>query len=104
MELRDWQVECIDLALEEYTNGKNHFLALATPGAGKTIMASALANELINQDLVDIVICFSPSSVVCVDFSHELESVIGEKFDGLLGSKGQSLTYQTLRVAQDIPL
>ncbi len=96
MKLRDWQAECIDLAVEKYTNGKNHFLALATPGAGKTIMASALANELINRDLVDIVICFSPSSVVCVDFSQELESVIGEKFDGLLGSKGQSLTYQTL--------
>jgi superfamily II DNA or RNA helicase len=96
MKLRDWQAECIDLALEKYTHGKNHFLALATPGAGKTIMASALANELINRDLVDIVICFSPSSVVCVDFSQELESVIGEKFDGLLGSKGQSLTYQTL--------
>ena len=53
MKLRDWQVECIDLALEKYTRGKSHFLALATPGAGKTIMASALANELMNRDLVD---------------------------------------------------
>jgi superfamily II DNA or RNA helicase len=96
MKLRDWQAECIGLALDKYSGGKNHFLALATPGAGKTIMASALANELINRDLVDIVICFSPSSVVCIDFSQELERVIGEKFDGLLGSKGQSLTYQTL--------
>jgi superfamily II DNA or RNA helicase len=96
MKLRNWQAECIDLALEKYTSGKNHFLALATPGAGKTIMASVLANELINRGLIEIVICFSPSSVVCVDFSQELENVIGEKFDGLLGSKGQSLTYQTL--------
>jgi len=96
MKLRDWQAECIDLALKKYTVGKKHFLALATPGAGKTIMASYLANELINRDLVDIVICFSPSAVVSIDFRNELESVVGEKFDGLLCSKGQSLTYQTL--------
>lgn len=96
MKLRNWQAECIDLALEKYTSGQNHFLALATPGAGKTIMASALADELMSQALVDIVICFSPSSVVCVDFSQELESIVGAKFDGLLGSKGQSLTYQTM--------
>lgn len=96
MKLRNWQAECINLALDKYTFGRKHFLALATPGAGKTFMASVLANEMINRDLADIVICFSPSSVVSVDFSHALESVIGEKFDGLLGSKGQSLTYQSL--------
>jgi superfamily II DNA or RNA helicase len=96
MKLRNWQTECINLALDKYSCGKRHFLALATPGAGKTIMASVLAKEVINRDLVDIVICFSPSSVVCADFSQELESIVGDKFDGLLGSKGQSLTYQSL--------
>lgn len=96
MKLRNWQIECINLALDKYSCGKKHFLALATPGAGKTIMASALAKEVLRKDLVDIVLCFSPYSVVCADFSQELESIIGEKFDGLLGSKGQSLTYQSL--------
>jgi superfamily II DNA or RNA helicase len=96
MKLRYWQNECINLALDTYIGGKKHFLALATPGAGKTFMASVLADRMLKRDLADIVICFSPSSVVCLDFSQTLESVIGEKFDGLLGSKGQSLTYQSL--------
>lgn len=101
MKLRNWQAKCINLALDKYTCGKKHFLALATPGAGKTFMASALADKMIKRDLADIVICFSPSSVVCVDFSQTLESVIGEKFDGLLGSKGHSLTYQSMQYLDD---
>ncbi|TWX68057.1 DEAD/DEAH box helicase [Colwellia demingiae] len=97
MEKRKWQAECINLALDKYTSGNKHFLALATPGAGKTFMASALGNEIIKRELADIIICFSPSSVVCEDFSETLESVIGERFDGLLGSKGRSLTYQSMK-------
>ncbi|MFT6584781.1 MAG: superfamily II DNA or RNA helicase [Cognaticolwellia sp.] len=101
MKLRNWQSECIHLALDKYTSGKKHFLALATPGAGKTYMASALADKMLKRALADIVICFSPSSVVCVDFSETLENVIGEKFDGLLGSKGHSLTYQSMQYLED---
>ena len=47
MKLRNWQSECIYLALDKYTSGKKHFLALATPGAGKTYMASALADKML---------------------------------------------------------
>lgn len=97
MKLRDWQTECIQLALDNYTQGRKHFLTLATPGAGKTIMASALSKAMLEQDLIDLVICFSPSSVVCIDFSQTLKEVVGERFDGLLGSKGQSLTYQSMQ-------
>lgn len=42
MKLRVWQSECINLALNKYLDGQKHFLALATPGAGKTVMASEL--------------------------------------------------------------
>ena len=97
MKLRNWQIECIGLALQKYKSGLKHFLALATPGAGKTIMASALAKQMLENKLCDLVMCFSPSSVVCVDFSKALEEVIGEKFDGLMGSKGQSLTYLSMQ-------
>jgi superfamily II DNA or RNA helicase len=96
MKLRKWQSNCIDTALSKYTRSHNHFLALATPGAGKTIMATELASRLLEKNLVDIIICFSPSSIVSQDFTESLQSKINEQFDGLMGAKGRSLTYQTL--------
>jgi len=101
MKLRKWQSECINKALEQYLNGLSHFLALATPGAGKTMMASALAEQLLKNDLVDLIICFSPSSIVCKDFSENLQLVIQERFDGLMGARGHSLTYQNLQYLDD---
>tara|TARA_R110000737_G_scaffold207884_1_gene225733 strand:- start:4485 stop:5918 length:1434 start_codon:yes stop_codon:yes gene_type:complete len=97
MKLRQWQVGCINKALKQYTNESNHFLALATPGAGKTLMASELADQLLKNNLVDLIICFSPSSIVSQDFSQSLQLRINERFDGLLGAKGHSLTYQSLQ-------
>lgn len=97
MKLRQWQSECIDLALKRYRSGQSHFLTLATPGAGKTIMASELADKLLKNDLIDLVICFSPSSIVASDFRESLYIRTQERFDGLIGAKGRSLTYQSLQ-------
>jgi superfamily II DNA or RNA helicase len=97
MKLRQWQVSCINKALKQYLNGNSHFLALATPGAGKTLMASELADQLLKNNLIDLIICFSPSSIVSQDFSESLQLRINERFDGLLGAKGHSLTYQSLQ-------
>lgn len=97
MKLRQWQDNCVNRALKLYSNGNNHFLALATPGAGKTLMASELADQLFKKDFVDLIICFSPSSIVSQDFSQSLQLRINERFDGLLGAKGHSLTYQNLQ-------
>lgn len=49
MKLRKWQAACINVALTKYINGATHFLVLATPGAGKTVMASELANQLLSN-------------------------------------------------------
>jgi superfamily II DNA or RNA helicase len=97
MKLRAWQSECINLALKKYLDGQKHFLALATPGAGKTVMASELANHMLSNDRIDLVICFSPASIVASDFCESLQSITKERFDGLLGAKGRSLTYQSLQ-------
>ncbi|MBH0093440.1 DEAD/DEAH box helicase [Pseudoalteromonas sp. SCQQ13] len=97
MKLRQWQAECIDLALARYRSGNSHFLALATPGAGKTLMASELADQLLKNNLVDLVVCFSPSTIVAMDFSESLHLRTQERFDGLIGAKGRSLTYQNLQ-------
>ncbi|MDO6486262.1 DEAD/DEAH box helicase family protein [Colwellia sp. 6_MG-2023] len=101
MKLRQWQSECIELALKQYLDGYSHFLTLATPGAGKTLMASELANQLLTKGLVDLVICFSPSSIVSQDFSESLQLKTQERFDGLIGAKGRSLTYQNLQFLND---
>ena len=60
-------------------------------------MASTLANQLFDSNQIDLVICFSPSVVVAEDFRCELEQITGKRIDGLLGSAGTSLTYQSLR-------
>ena len=97
MKLREWQSDCIALALMQYQNNNSHFLALATPGSGKTIMASELASQLLRNNLIDLVICFSPSSIVSQDFSESLQLRTQERFDGLIGAKGRSLTYQSMQ-------
>lgn len=101
MKLRQWQDSCINKALKRYLNDNSHFLAIATPGSGKTLMASELADRLLKNDLIDLIICFSPSSIVSQDFSQSLQLRINERFDGLLGAKGHSLTYQNLQYLDD---
>lgn len=93
MKLRNWQSECIHSAISNY-DFKKHFLVLATPGAGKTIMASVLAKRLHDQDKIDLVLCFSPSSIVAHDFSGALTEQFKTHFDGAIGALGNSYTYQ----------
>ncbi len=96
MKLRKWQHECIQLALEKYKSGQNHFLVQATPAAGKTFMTANLADRLIKDSDIDLVLCFSPSSVVANEFSTVLSDITECSFDGKLGAKGQSITYQKM--------
>lgn len=97
MKLRSWQSECIHSAIEKYKT-KKHFLALATPGAGKTMMATVLAEKMYEKGKIDLVMCFSPSSIVANDFSQILSSQFNTHFDGTLGSMGDSFTYQSLNL------
>ena len=96
MSIRRWQRECIERALKQYQAGSVHFLCLATPGAGKTRMASLLAQRLFDLNLIDLVVCFSPSTIVATDFRGELQHQCGAPMDGLIGAKGCSLTYQAM--------
>ncbi|MFT6551322.1 MAG: superfamily II DNA or RNA helicase [Zhongshania marina] len=96
MQLRRWQQEAVVAALAKYETDHPHFLCLATPGAGKTFMASIIAKELMNAGKIDFVFCFSPSVNVATSFQLSLESQLNCRLDGLLGSKGRSLTYQSM--------
>ena len=96
MKLRRWQSRCIEQALDKFRGESNHFLCLATPGAGKTVMAATLAQRLLQLGMIDLVLCFSPSIIVASDFQKALELRTQSRMDGLLGSRGQSLTYQSM--------
>ena len=98
--LRKWQKQCVQQVLRKYRQGKRHFLCLATPGAGKTLMAAEVAKQLLDRKNIEFVLCFSPSKIVARDFQITLEKHLRNRLDGALGSIGSSYTYQGM---QSIP-
>ncbi|MFM2608102.1 DEAD/DEAH box helicase family protein [Vibrio chagasii] len=94
--MRQWQSECVELALNRYQKGQRHFLCLATPGAGKSVMAAEVASRLFKKDQIDFVICFSPSSAISKGLARTFKSHLNCRFDGVIGALGASYTYQCL--------
>ncbi len=95
MKLRQWQAECLDLALNHFDNIDKHFLCLATPGSGKTLMAAELAACLYDQGKIDLVLCFSPSTAICESIKNTFSLRFNARFDGIIGAVGSSYTYQS---------
>ncbi|MDA7086240.1 DEAD/DEAH box helicase family protein [Pseudomonas sp. SA3-5] len=93
--LRDWQKSCINKALEHF-NATPHFFCQATPGAGKTRMAAELASRLLDQDRIDLVMCFAPSCQVIEGFRSTFAAVLGRRLDGQIGAVGAAYTYQAM--------
>jgi superfamily II DNA or RNA helicase len=93
--LRDWQNSCINKALEHF-NATPHFFCQATPGAGKTRMAAELASRLLEQDRIDLVLCFAPSCQVVEGFRSTFAEVLGRRLDGQIGAVGAAYTYQAM--------
>jgi superfamily II DNA or RNA helicase len=100
MKLRNWQSECIAQALEHFESN-SHFFCQATPGAGKTTMATELAAELYEDDKVDFVLCFSPSISVSNGFHAALSKRFDRRFDGKVGAIGGTYTYQSMAYLND---
>ncbi|MCL1157583.1 DEAD/DEAH box helicase [Shewanella inventionis] len=96
MQLRKWQSECVNRALKHFNSKHRHFLCLATPGAGKTIMASEVAAQLLEEDLIDFVICFSPSINISQGIKFSFSKRLNCRFDGVIGAIGCSYTYQSM--------
>ncbi|WP_305811986.1 DEAD/DEAH box helicase [Photobacterium leiognathi] len=95
--LRPWQNDCIEIAMNKFASGSQHFLTQATPGAGKTLMAGHLAKRLFEKNLIDLVVCFSPSKEISDSIKEAFSSVLDCEFDGKIGSVGCSITYQSMR-------
>lgn len=100
IKLRNWQVRCVEKALDTYQI-QNHFLCLATPGAGKTVMASELAIRLLDQGDIDFVLCFSPSTEVNESIEQTFSKRLKRSFDGLIGAIGGVYTYQSMPSLSD---
>lgn len=99
--LRQWQVECSEKALQKFRTNQQHFFCQATPGAGKTVLAATVASRLLNNDMVDLVLCFSPSLTVSDGIKRTFSQILNCTFNGGLGSIGQSLTYQSIQFLND---
>ncbi|NUW71701.1 DEAD/DEAH box helicase family protein [Vibrio mediterranei] len=99
--LRLWQEECVAAALEKYKTSTRHFFCQATPGAGKTVMAAELTKCLIREDKIDLVLCFSPSSIVALGIKETFARHLNCSFDGGMGAVGASYTYQSIRFLDD---
>ncbi|PST87879.1 diguanylate cyclase [Photobacterium sp. NCIMB 13483] len=99
--LRKWQQECSERALEKYKANCSHFFCQATPGAGKTVLAATVASRLLRGDMVDLVLCFSPSLTVSDGIKKTFSHTLNCTFNGGLGSIGQSLTYQSIQFLND---
>ncbi len=99
--LRQWQSECVELALYHYQQGRSHFLCLATPGAGKSVMAAEVASRLFEQKAIDFVLCFSPSTAISQGLAHTFKKHLNCRFDGVIGALGASYTYQSLQFFDD---
>lgn len=99
--LRRWQQACLDAAEYKYISGGSHFFCQATPGAGKTVFAATLAKRLLEQNQVDLVLCFAPSRTVCEGIRHTFSIITGSDFSGGFGAIGGVYTYQTLSFKND---
>ncbi|MDH5922807.1 DEAD/DEAH box helicase family protein [Vibrio splendidus] len=99
--LRQWQIECSEKALLKFRTNQQHFFCQATPGAGKTVLAATVASRLLNNDMVDLVLCFSPSLTVSDGIKRTFSQILNCTFNGGLGSIGQSLTYQSIQFLND---
>ncbi|KAB0304177.1 diguanylate cyclase [Vibrio fortis] len=96
--LRAWQAECAAQAIEKFTlNKHSHFFCQATPGAGKTVMAAEVASRLFEREMIDLVLCFSPSLAVAEGMQKTFSWRLECSFNGGLGSLGGSYTYQSIR-------
>lgn len=96
MQLRHWQASCVDLALNRFSGGQRHFFVLATPGAGKTVMAATVAKELFIRGMIDYVVCFAPSISVLDGMRSTFSSILNRPMHGQLGAAGGVFSYQYL--------
>lgn len=59
-------------------------------------MAAEVAARLLEQNLIDFVLCFSPSINISQGIKHTFSKRLECRFDGVIGAVGCSYTYQSM--------
>ncbi len=59
-------------------------------------MAAELASRLLEQDRIDLVLCFAPSCQVVEGFRSTFAAVLCRRLDGRIGAVGAAYTYQAM--------
>ena len=67
-------------------NGSKHFIINAAPGAGKTICASVIANELLAKKEIDRVVVIAPRTEVVRQWASEYQTVTGRHMSKITGA------------------
>ena len=90
IKLRNWQSEAIQKALLWLLreNADRHFVINAAPGAGKTIAACSVAEELFLRDEIDRVVVIAPRAEVVNQWSADFQRVTGRFMSKVTGSDG----------------
>lgn len=83
--LRAWQAEALDQYL---TASPRDFLAVATPGAGKTTFALRIASELLHARIVHKVIVVAPTEHLKVQWA-DAAAKVGIQLDPGIGGAGR---------------
>ena len=87
IKLRNWQVEALNKALAWLLSaeGDRHFIINAAPGAGKTLAACAIAQELIARGEIDRVVVIAPRAEVVNQWSADFQRVTGRFMSKVTG-------------------
>ncbi|WP_404471253.1 DEAD/DEAH box helicase family protein [Vreelandella venusta] len=98
--LRKWQADCLDKAKAHYQSHRDYFVQ-ATPGSGKTRLAAELAKWLLEEQLIDFVICFAPTREVVAGMQRTFSAVLDQRFGNVIASAGAAYTYQSMEYQQE---
>jgi superfamily II DNA or RNA helicase len=90
VKLRNWQTDALQKALKWLVDDAvdRHFVINAAPGAGKTIAACAIAEELIAHGQIDRVITIGPRAEVVNQWAGDFERVTGRPMSKVTGADG----------------
>jgi superfamily II DNA or RNA helicase len=79
--LRDWQAEAFRALLAVYEKGERNFLAVATPGSGKTKFALKVAHYFLSQKICERVVVVTPTDNLKSQWAEEAANFAGIDID-----------------------
>ena len=93
--LRPWQTECVQKAMSWFQDTNKHFLVNAAPGAGKTIAACIIAQQLFEKELIDCVVLIAPRKAVLDQWTADFREITGRNMFKITGSDTEPEDYGT---------